>query len=401
MRKAVGIVRFARTDDERIGRSLEQRRGRRALGGQERGPAGDDRDPARHRGAQQIEQQREIPGRRLERDAQHLALAAARAQRGVERPRAGRETARALSRDAFERHDRHRHVAAGRRIAAQHRDRAARDLQPEFAIGLGRGLAGDRAGKALAQAQHAGGGGVHARCRQLARFDRSDDPVERGPRGAGPGARADAIGAGGQRGCRGRPGPRRSGDRLHLERVGEHDPGEAQFAAQQGIEQRRRERRRALRVERRHAHVRGHDGRHPGRDRGAERHSSRARRVAPSTSSEGKATCESRAVAPCPGKCLAVDAIPPAAKPRTSAAPSSATRCGSLPSARAPIAVFSGASARSSTGARSTLKPKRTTSRASRAPARNANAASPVAPSAIIDGISPRSPRSRATRPPS
>ncbi|PSK61312.1 hypothetical protein B0E53_06787 [Micromonospora sp. MH33] len=75
--------------------------------------------------------------------------------------------------------------------------------------------------------------------------------------------------------------------------------------------------------------------------------SSRAR----SPPMRGRSWWESTRVSPCPGKCLAQAATPPACRPRTQAAVCRATRAGSAPNERTPITGFAGFELTSASGA--------------------------------------------------
>ena len=67
--------------------------------------------------------------------------------------------------------------------------------------------------------------------------------------------------------------------------------------------------------------------------------------------------CESPAVSPWPGKCLAQGSVPVSSIAPTSDATMRATRSGSLPNERSPITVLAGLVSTSATGAKSTSKP--------------------------------------------
>ena len=72
------------------------------------------------------------------------------------------------------------------------------------------------------------------------------------------------------------------------------------------------------------------------------------------TSSE---TCESCAVSPCPGKCLALAATPVDCRPATQARPCRATISASLPKLRTPITGLSERELTSTQGAKLTVQP--------------------------------------------
>ncbi len=117
---------------------------------------------------------------------------------------------------------------------------------------------------------------------------------------------------------------------------------------------------------------------------------SRARIVARSSFTSTVVTCVSYAVAPCPGKCFAVDATPAPSDPRTQAAANAATRSGSSPNERVPMTRFRGSTLTSHTGAWSTVSPSARSPRATAAAARSAFAGSPVAAIAIALGKTAR-----------
>ncbi len=80
-----------------------------------------------------------------------------------------------------------------------------------------------------------------------------------------------------------------------------------------------------------------------------------SRSTASSRSRDARTTaspwCVSASVSPRPGKCLTAAATPARCSPRRNATPSAATRAGSSPNERIPIAAFAGALATSRTGA--------------------------------------------------
>ena len=67
--------------------------------------------------------------------------------------------------------------------------------------------------------------------------------------------------------------------------------------------------------------------------------------------------CESTAVSPCPGKCLATAPTPEDCRPRTAATTWRDTRSGSAPKLRTPMTGFSGLLLMSATGAKFMVMP--------------------------------------------
>ena len=74
-------------------------------------------------------------------------------------------------------------------------------------------------------------------------------------------------------------------------------------------------------------------------------------------STVGSSRCESSSVSPCPGKCLAQAATPPASSPATNAATWRATSSASEPNERTPMIGLSAVVFTSATGAKSRLMP--------------------------------------------
>jgi len=102
----------------------------------------------------------------------------------------------------------------------------------------------------------------------------------------------------------------------------------------------------------------------------------------------GRPRCESTSVSPCPGKCFAV-VIPPASRaPSTYATPRRATSSGSAPKLRAAMTGLSAFEFTSSTGAKLSGTPTASASVAVMRPYSRAHRASPIAPKAIVGGIS-------------
>ena len=103
------------------------------------------------------------------------------------------------------------------------------------------------------------------------------------------------------------------GHRAHLQCVADHEPVVAELAAQEPRDDRRAQCCRLV-VERGNDEVRGHDRADAGVDRGSE---GLEGAVSQSPEAIGSARCESTAVSPWPGKCLAQATTPCACVPRT------------------------------------------------------------------------------------
>ena len=107
--------------------------------------------------------------------------------------------------------------------------------------------------------------------------------------------------------------------------------------------------------------------------------SSRAR----SPETVATARCESTAVSPWPGKCLAVVSRLPSRAPRTQAAARLATSCGSSPKERMLITGLAGLLLTSATGAKVQWMPTARASRAATWPQKRAASSERVAPTAM------------------
>ena len=195
---------------------------------------------------------------------------------------------------------------------------------------------------------------------------------------------AEQVAAGDEgehRGLRDAPSARRA---RHVEGVADDRRRRSRAVAQQP-EDRRAQGRREVGVDRRDQDVRRHHRGHAGLDRGRERHQlafGEARRG--STSTAGSARCESWAVSPWPGKCLAQAATPAACRPEHPGRHVVGRRCaGSAPKLRTPMTGLSGLEFTSATGARSRSMPTRGQLGADRAAAcRGSASRSSAAPSA-------------------
>ncbi len=102
-----------------------------------------------------------------------------------------------------------------------------------------------------------------------------------------------------------------------------------------------------------------------------------------STSIVGSETWLSIAVSPWPGKCLAVDSMPPPRRPSMKAAPRRETSSGSSPKERRLITGLAGLLLTSTTGAKAQWMPTARPSRAVTSPRKRAASAERVAPIAM------------------
>ena len=96
--------------------------------------------------------------------------------------------------------------------------------------------------------------------------------------------------------------------------------------------------------------------------------------------------CESAAVLPCPGKCLAHAATPAACRPVTAAATCRATSAGSGPNERVPTTWLPPGASTSAHGARSVLMPSLASSAPTAAYTSRVTETSSTAPSAALPG---------------
>ena len=150
-------------------------------------------------------------------------------------------------------------------------------------------------------------------------------------------------------------------DRLHLERIRDHEPVEAELAAQQALHDRPTQRRGRV-VERGDPHVSGHDRLHAGIDRRAERQQPVADVAGHDRQLEVRVLLR-RAVA---GEVLRAGRDPRDCSPVTKAATWRATSSGSEPNERTPITGLSGLMLTSATGAKFRFTPTAARSAADR-----------------------------------
>ena len=195
-------------------------------------------------------------------------------------------------------------------------------------------------------------------------------------------ADAERVGAGLERAHRALLDADAGADRAHLERVGDHEPVEAELLAQQPGQdpsaQRRRQRRRA----RARAGARSSP---PAPRRRSRRGTAAARARGRPRRPAGRGASRPT-VSPCPGKCLAQAATPWRCVPSTKAATWRATSSGSAPKLRTPITGLSGFVFTSATGAKFRLTPARASSAAIAAATSAVSAGSSTAPSARLPG---------------
>ena len=130
--------------------------------------------------------------------------------------------------------------------------------------------------------------------------------------------------------------------------------------------------------------------------------SSRSRRTSAVAATVGSARCESTAVAPCPGKCLAHAATPASCSPDVNAATCRATSAGSAPNDRTPMTGLSGSLLTSAHGARSRSIPEASSTVPSARPTPRVRSSSSIAPRAALPGTDdPVVASRRVTSPPS